>query len=349
MIPPEKQQISSNTPSRASLMQLLYGHRASQAIFVMSNLGLADLLKTGAQHYTELAKATGSHASSLYRLLRYLVSLGVLVEAENGHFSLTAVGEEMETGVRGSESAFARFFAEPWFQEPWTVLLHTVKTGETAFNHVHGMGLFQYLKQHLKASEIFNAAMSEGSKEFSAALTAAYDFSKFKTLVDVGGGQGELLLAILKTNQSLHGILFDRSEVAEGAKKRIELAGFSERCKVVAGDFFDEVPKGFDAYVLRQIVHDWDDTRNLQILANIRRAIAPGGKLLIVESLLPPRTEASLSSQLAVGRDINMMVTTGGQERTESEFRALLDSAGFKLTDIIRTERPDCLIEAIPI
>lgn len=340
---------SGEVSPRTMLIQLLSAHRATQSVFVFAHLGIADLLKNGPQHYTDIAKSTECHAPSIYRLLRYLASLGVVVEAENGVFALTSVGKYLQTGVPASESAFARFFAEPWFQEPWTNLLHSVKTGETAFNFVQGMGLFQYLEQNPSASQIFNAAMTEGSIQSSAAIVAAYDFSRFKTLVDVGGGHGSLLISILMANQTLRGTLFDRSDVAEGAKKQIEMAGLKDRCGVVAGDFFHEVPSGFEAYVLRQIVHDWDNRRNLQILANIRRAIAPGGKLLIVESVLPPRTEVSVLNQLAVGRDVNMMVITGGQERTESEFRVLLDSAGFKMTKIIATEAFDSIVEAIPI
>ncbi len=349
MVSEENRSISGEDSPHVALMQLFHGHRATQAVLVFSNLGIADLLKTGPQHYSKLAQDTGTHAPSLYRLLRYLASLGVIFEAKNGDFALTSVGEQLQTGVPGSESAFARFFAEPWFQEPWTNLLHSIKTGETAFNYVHGVGLFQYLERNPKASEIFNAAMTEGSIQSSAAIVAAYDFSNFKTIVDVGGGHGSLLISILTANQTLHGILFDRNEVINGARKRIESAGLAGRCKVVAGDFFHEVLSGFEAYVLRQIVHDWDNSRNFQILTNIRRAIAPGGKLLIAELLLPPHMDGSPLSQLGFARDINMMVSTGGQERTEGEFRALLDSAGFKLTKIIPTQPPYYLLEAMPI
>ncbi len=332
-----------------TITRLIQGYRVSEAIFVAAKLGIADLIAGGLRNYIELARATDTHPPSLYRLLRYLATLGLLKDDEAGNFALTQVEYHLTTANPYSESSFARLYSEPWFQQPWNNLLYSVKTGETAFHYVHGMELFQYLAQHPEKAAVFNDAMSGGSAHSSKAIVSAYDFSKLGVIVDVGGGHGRLIIEILKANPATQGILFERPEVAEGARKEIEASGLERRCKAIAGDFFKEVTSGGNVYILRQIIHDWDDETCVKILKNIRCAIPPEGKLLLAEAVLPDHMDESLIDQVSTSYDINMLVITGGRERTVNEFRRIFKTAGFELTRIVPTEARDCILEATPV
>ncbi len=323
----------SDVPPRLALFQMMTGHYVSQAIYVAAKLGVADLLSDAPRHYGELAKATGTHAPSLNRLLRLLSSAGVFAEEENGRFALTPVGECLRTGVPGSAHSAALFFAGP-IMRAWSDLLHSVKTGEIAFDRVFGMDAFKYMAQHPEEAAIFNEAMTAASTQTAIGVPTSYDFSSFGTIADVGGGHGVLLTAILKANPALRGVLFELPHVAEGAKKQIAAAGLAGRCEVIAGDFFETVPGGCDAYILKSVIHDWDDARSVAILKNCHRVMTPQGKLLLVEMVLPARMDQSLRSQIVAGSDVNMLVNAGGRERTDAEFSALFDAAGFKLTRI---------------
>ncbi|MBI3300999.1 MAG: methyltransferase [Deltaproteobacteria bacterium] len=321
------------------LLQMMTGYWGSQAIYVAAKLGLADLLKDGPKSGAELAQATRTHAPSLTRLLRALASIGVLAESEDGRFELTPLGACLQSGVPGSVRAAAIMFGETLYRA-WSGLLQSVQTGETAFGHVFGTPIYQYFAQHPEAAAVFNEAMIEMTTQVAAAVVAAYDFSRFGKLVDVGGGYGTLVAAILQATPTLSGVVLDRPQVAEGARKYIEAAGLAGRCAVVGGDFFESVPSGGDAYVLKSIIHAWDDDRSIRILTNCYRVMAGEGPLLLVERVLPARTSHSSAAQAVTLNDLNMLVTSGGHERTEAEFRALFTAAGFTLTRIIATQAP---------
>jgi SAM-dependent methyltransferase len=307
------------------------GHYISHALYVAAKLGIADLLADGPRPYAELAQATGTHEASLHRLLRLLASAGVLVETNAGTFSLTPVGECLRSGVAGSSRSVALLFAGPLMRS-WNELLYSIQTGESAFERVFGMKPFEYMAQHPDEAAIFNEAMTAVSSQTAKGVPVAYDFSAFQMVVDVGGGHGVLLAAILSANPGVSGILFELPHVAEGARKRIAALGLSARCDVVAGDFFESVPAGADAYILKSVIHDWDNEHSVKILRNCHRAMRPSGKLLLVELVLPARVDQSLRSQIGTGSDINMMVNVGGRERTDSDFAELFEAAGFKLT-----------------
>jgi hypothetical protein len=324
-------------PPRLALFQLVTGHYVSFALYVAAKLGIADLLAHGPKAYDELAKACAAHAPSLRRLLRLLASAGVFAEQADGRFALTPVGEWLRSDLPGSQRDTALLFAGPMMRS-WGELLHSVQTGETAIERAFGMDAFKYMAAHPEDAAVFNRAMTAVSTQVSIAVAAAYDFSPFRKLVDVGGGHGVLLTTILKANPMLHGVVFDLPHVAEGARKPIEAAGLAERCDAVGGDFFAAVPGGADAYILKSVIHDWDDERSLVILRNCQGAMEPHGKLLLVELVLPDHVDQSPKSQIGTGSDVNMLVNAGGRERTDAEFRALFETAGFRLTQIIPLE-----------
>jgi C-methyltransferase len=331
-------------PPQWILFQLVTGHYVSRAIYAAAKLGIADVLKDGPLHYTELAKGCGAHAPSLYRLMLLLTSAGVFEEKEAGCFGLTPVGEYLQTGVPGSRRAQALLLAGRAQQRAWSGLLDVVKTGQTP----SGRSAFQFFAKYPEEGAIFNEGMAAGSAETASAVAAAYDFAPFGTIVDVGGGHGVLLTAILAANPALRGILFDFPHAAEGAEKQMEAAGLRRRCEFAAGDFFERVPGGADAYILKSVIHDWDDTRSVAILRNIHHSMVPHGKLLLVEMTLPARVDQSPMSQIIAGSDVNMMVNVGGRERTAAEFGALLDAAGFRLTRIIPIQGLWSVVEGVP-
>lgn len=328
-----------------TLLELLSGSWVSQSIYVAAKLGIADFLKDGPKTSEELADSVGANGQSLYRVMRALSSVGVFAEMEGGRFSLTPLSALLQTGVPGSLRAWAIMLGEEPYRAAWGALLHTVKTGETAFNRVYSTGRFEYLARHPEAAKTFNEAMIGLTTQAAMAAVAAYDFAGARTIIDVGGGHGILLEAVLKANPHLGGVLFETPTVIEGAKKRLEACGLGGRCKAIGGDFFHSVPSGGDVYTLSAVIHDWDDERSITILKNCHRALGGKGKLLLLELVLPPSNERSFATLM----DINMMVITGGRERTESEYRALLTAASFKLTRIIPTQSPRSLIEGVPV
>jgi ubiquinone/menaquinone biosynthesis C-methylase UbiE len=323
------------------MLQLISGFWISRAIYVAAKLGIADLVKDGPQPVAALAEATGTHAPSLYRVLRALAGVGVFVENQDGRFASTPPAATLQTDAPGSLRAFAMVELGEEHYPAWGALLHSVKTGAIAFDHVFGMNVWQCYAQNPENARTFDDAMSSMTNVINAAIIAAYDFSSIGTVVDVAGGHGNLIASILKANPAMRGILLDVPHVIEGARHRIEAEGLADRCELVAGDFFESVPGGGDAYVLKWIIHDWDDERSVAILKNCRRAMAENGRLLIIEAVIPPGNEPSFGKFM----DLNMLVMTGGRERTEAEFGDLLAAAGFKLTRIVPTQSAMCLIE----
>ena len=332
------------TPA-ATLLHLMTGYRAMQALYVAARLGIADLLKDGARGSEELARATGADARALHRLLRALASLGVFAEDADGRFAPSELGALLRSDVPGSLRAAAIFFGDERNWHAWGKLERSVMSGEP----VRGpRGTQVFLEESARDPEgaaLFNAAMTSLTSAFDAAVTAAYDFSRLGTLVDVGGGQGALISSILAANPALRGILFDIPPVIESARGRIAEAGLAGRCELVAGDFFASVPAGGDAYVLKWVIHDWDDEHSVAILGSCRRAMARDGRLLLVERVVPERVDQSADTQGIVLGDLNMLLWTGGRERTAAEYRALLASGGFTLARIVPTATQLSIIE----
>ena len=325
------------------LFRIATGHWLSQALLVTARLGIADLLKDGPRCAEDLARACGADSGALLRLLRLLTSAGAFREDECGSFALTPVGELM-TAAPGR--ALVQLFAGEMVQHAWKGLLYSVQTGNPAFQHECGVGPVEYLASHPEEAANFDLAMTAATTQTALALAAAYDFPECGTIVDIGGGQGVLIAAILKANPHLRGVLFDLPRVAEGARGWIESAGFGDRCEVVGGDFFESAPGGGDIYLLKHIVHGWDDQRATAILTNVRRAMKPDSRLLVIEGLYPARVDTSPACIGPMLNDMNMLVTNGGRQRSEAEFRGLFDAAGLRLSRIVALRAPASAIEA---
>jgi O-methyltransferase/methyltransferase family protein len=327
----------------ATLLQMLGSYIVSQAIYVAARLGVADHLTDGPKAIKELAESVGAHSGALYRLMCALASIGIFTEVEPQHFALTPIGAGLQTGTPGSLRALALHVGDvKW--EVWGHMFHSVKTGETAFQHVHGMGYFDYLQRHPHKGRIFDEAMTGLVSQSITAVIAAYDFTSFSKVVDVGGGHGALMTAILKASSQTMGVIFDLPSVVERAKKNIEVTELSSRCECIGGDFFISVPTGGDAYIMASIIHDWDDERSITILKNCRRIMSGREKLLLMEMVIPPGDAPFFGKLL----DLEMLVSLGGRERTEVEYRDLLAVSGFQLTRIVPTHALLSIIEASP-
>lgn len=334
----------SEQPPPVAMLHMIQGFWVSRALYVAAKLGIPDLLKDEPKSSADLAQATGTHRPSLYRVLRALDSVGVFAEDDRGRFALTPLGATLRTDVPGSLRYFAIEELGENHYPAWEKVLHSVETGAIAFNQVYGASKWQYMAEHPDEAKIFDAAMSSFSSVVAAAVVAAYDFSSSATVVDIGGGDGTLLTAILKGKPQLRGVLADLPHVAEGARPRFKTEGLADRCEIAAGSFFESVPAG-DTYVLKWIIHDWDDQQSAAILKNCRSAMATNGRVLLVEAVIQPGMATSFSKYM----DLNMLVMTGGRERTEAEYRALLDSAGLRLTRIIPTRTEMSVIEAVQV
>ena len=332
-------------PPEALLLQMSIGQTVSQLIYVAAKLGIADQLKDGPMSIDGLAECVKAHTRSLYRVMRALSSLGIFAEIEHGLFQLTPLADPLRTENPSSLRAWTIMVGELWHRHAWDEILYSVKTGKSAFEHVFGMGTFDYFTRNPEDGAVFNEAMRNLTEGVSSAILAAYDFSKIKKIVDVGGGKGSLLTAILKENLEMQGILYDLPQVVEEARVAIENEGVSNRCELVPGDFFESIPSGGDAYIMKYIIHDWGDDKAMTILQNCRRSMSTRGKLLLAESVIPPGN----APHIGKFADILMLIMEGGFERTEGEFQCLLEASGFKLTNIIETQSPLSVIEAAPV
>ena len=327
------------------LMSLVASAAISQAMAVAAELGVADLLADGPKMAAELARATGCHEPSLQRLMRALVSADLCDEREDGSFALTAMGSLLRSDADNGLGAWVTWWGK--YRWPvWGNLHHSVATGESAA----GMGGvtvgMRELHQDPVAAAIFHRAMSEFTRVVARGLVGCYDFSGIRRIVDVGGGYGEVLAAILLACPAMQGVLFDLPHAMDGARQHLARAGVIERCEFVSGDFFTSVPGGADAYLLKTVLHDWDDAQCARILHNCRKAMPPHGKVLLVEQVMPERIQASLPHRRAAVMDLNMLVMLGGRERTAGEFRELLATAGLLVRGFTRTALDFNVIEA---
>ena len=330
-----------------TLNRLIGGYRVSRAIAVIVVLGIPDLLAGGPRDIDDLAQATETHAGALYRVLRLLAGMGLFEEMAPRQFRLTPLGHGLRTDIPGSMGAMALMHLDSAKWRSWGDLLYSVQTGEMAFPHVHSVEIFEYLRQHPDDATVFQQAMTANTARSGAAITRVYNFSSAERIVDVGGGHGLFLATILQAYPALCGVLFDQPEVVEGASAVLATAGVADRCAIVGGDFFAEVPRGGDIYILRQIIHDWDDERAMLILANCRRAMAPSGKVLVIEAAISDDYQQSLP---VLQLDLEMLVNYGGRQRTEDEYRALFAAAGLRLGKVIPLNDPGqfSIFEALP-
>lgn len=319
------------------LLELISIRRISESIYVAAALGVADLVADGPKSAEALAEATGAHAPSLQRVMRTLVMFDVFAE-DSGRFSLSPMSEFLKAGHEESLRSAALFLGGERGAQIEGLLLHCVRTGETAFQKLFGRetAAFQVLQKDRELAQLFNAMMTAFSMLHMSGLSEAYDFSPIKKIVDVGGGHGKNISEILKQHRQMRGVLFDLPHAFEGGKQTIAQAGLASRCEVVSGDFFTSVPEGGDAYLLSRVIHDWDDDKSVAILKVVRAAIVPDGKLLLLEALL----RLGQRSAYPMLSDLNMLLRTGGCERNEEQYRALYKRAGFELTRTVPTMSP---------
>lgn len=336
---------TNELPAALQMLQFVTGFWMSRAVFVFAKLGIPDLLQSGPKSVEELAQATDTHAPSLYRLLRALASKGVVKTEAGGRFALTPLSELLVTGAPGSVRWFIVSELGQEHYPAWGNLMHSIKTGEIAFDNHFGVDIWGYFAQNPDDAAVFNDSMSGMTAAVNEAIMSRYDFSSFNKVIDVGGGHGGLITSILKQNPQAKGVLFDAGVVIEGARPRLEAAGVADRCEAVAGDFFKAVPAGGDAYVMKWIIHDWEDEKAIRILKNCRTHMQPNGRLIIVDCVVPENDEPDFSKTF----DLNMLVMTGGKERTAAEFEQLLAAAGFKLLRVIPTDLPTSIVEAQPV
>jgi hypothetical protein len=329
----------SQEPTHVEMYGMLNAHVLVQALHVAATLQIADHLAEGPRVIEELADLTSTHAPSLHRLLRMLAGAGVFAETEPGHFGLTPLASTLQTGTPDSVRDWALFIAAPPVWAAWGDLLHSVRKGESAFEHTFEMPMFTYMNDHPELADAYNTWMAKQSELQNGAVMASYDFSASHTVVDVGGGHGATLAAILQSNPEVRGVLFDLPQVVD----KVTLPGtIAQRCKIVAGDMLKSVPVGADAYILKRVLMDWSDEQASHALLNCRNAMVEDGKILVIEPVVPDGNDPSVSKFLDL---IMLALQHGGRVRTESEHRALFEAAGLELVRIIPTSSPLSLIE----
>jgi predicted O-methyltransferase YrrM len=339
-------------PTLATVQRFLAmasGNWVATSLHAAAVLGIADLLADGPRSAAELAQAAQADSDSLRRLLRMLAAHGVFAEREDGRFEQTELSALLRGEAAGSLRSFVLMYGSEVWRLPWGEMVHSVRTGETAFSKVHGAELFEYMKHDGEFAAIFNRAMTEGSARVAAEIVAAYDFSRFGTIVDVGGGQGFLLSAILRAAPVARGVLVDLPHVVESARALIAERGVADRCELVGGSFFESVPADGDAYVLKWIIHDWNDADATRILRAVRAAVPRTGRLIVVDRVLPERVrDGDPLDQIGTLMDLNMLVNVTGRERTEAEFRELFAAAGFTLSSARSTPSGLGVVEGLP-
>ena len=325
-----------------ALTQMMSGFRVTQLIYVAAELGIADLVQDAPKNADELASLVGVDREALCRVMHGLVSIGVFTQQEDGCFAPTPHSYYLQENVPGSLRPRILFWGQEWNQRAWSNALQTVRTGESGFNSAFDMGFFESLAQHPPVARRFDEHIASRTITFANAVIAAYDFSRFDNIVGVGAGYGALIVPILQANPHMRGVIFDLSSASEVARQYIETAGLTERCSVMAGNFFASVPRGGDLYLLSEVIHSYDDDSALVILDNCRQAMAVQGSILLVEKVMTPCNATSFEMAM---QHLTLLLETGGRERTEDEYSALLQAAGFTLTKTIPTESPLSIIE----
>jgi hypothetical protein len=335
--------VSRSLPPHVQLIQMGRAHIVSRTVYAAAKLGLADYLASAPKSAAELAGVLHVHARSLHRLMRTLASLGILTEQPEQRFALTTLGEALKTGAPGSARSVVIFTGAPSSQSGWDNIVYAVQTGRTGFEKAQGMTLFDYLAQSPEDASLFSETMVGIHSQEPPAVSAAYDFSIFKTIIDVGGASGNLLATILADHAGPRGILFDRLHVVKDAPALLGAKGVTDRVVIEPGDFFQSVPTGADVYILSHIIHDWNEDQCITILNNIRKAIKPTGRLLLVEMVLAAGDAPHPGKML----DMVMLTQTGGEERSEAEYGVLLEKAGFRLTRVVPTNSAASIVEAV--
>jgi hypothetical protein len=326
------------------MIGVLAGFWISRSVYVAAKLSVADLLAAGPKTVEQLAIETGSHAPSLYRLLRGLASHGIFREEQHHLFVNTPTSDMLRTDVEGSLRYPLMMTMGGEHYDAWGNMLHAVKTGETAFDAKFGESIWPFFERNPENARIFDQAMTDFTRSVDPALLRAYDFSPFKHVIDIGGGHGAMISAIVKKHAHLRGTVFDQPYVAAQALKALAASGLNGRCNAVGGDFFEAVPAGGDCYTMTFILHDWDEQKSARILLNIRKAIAKHGKLLVIDTVV----QEGNGQDFAKLMDLNMLAMTGGRERTAKEFATLLKAGGFQLTKVIKTDSFFGIVEAVP-
>lgn len=329
----------------AAVRRMIMGLWTTRALYVAAELGIPDLLAAGPQPCEALATSCQANASALYRVMRILAGMGLVVETDPGHFALAPLGQFLRSDVPGSQRALARMLGAPWHWRTFEGVLSSVRTGQPALDGMGGQPLWAFLAEHPDQEQIFDHAMTSFSSVEHDAIREAWDFTTTGTLVDVGGGRGHLLATLLREHPGLRGVLFDRPSVVATKKDAIHDMGLDARCERAGGDFFESVPSGGDAYLIKYVLHNWNDERVDTLLRTCRRAMKPSARLLLVEQIVQPGNSPDPVKLL----DLEMLVLVGGRERTEEEFRRMLAAAGFSLLRVVPTRVPLSILEAAPV
>jgi hypothetical protein len=327
---------------QVELRQLVNGYQVTQAIHVIVELGIPDLLADGPRTTADLAHAVNANQDALYRVLRALAAKGVVQELANRRFELAPMGELLRSDAPQTLAPWAAFVGAAAAWQAWSNLSHSVQTGETAFQFTHGADVWEYRREHPAEGKLFDASMTAQTRAVDKAIVDAYDFWKYPVVADIGGGRGALLAAILLANSRMRGILFDQPHVLTPAPDLLDAAGVADRCDIVAGSFFDSVPMGADAYVLKWIIHDWQDAEAITILGNCRKVMPADGRVLLVERLVEGPNEGPEAKWI----DLQMLVMAGGRERTRGQFEELLAKAGLRLVSVTPTSGTLVVLEA---
>ena len=324
------------------MRNLLMGFVVSRALQVAAELGLADALKNGPKDRDALAREVGADADTMDRLMRTLASFDVFDRLPDGRFANTPRSDFLRSDSPGSMRALACMFGDPPLWQAWVGLEHSVRSGEPAFAHIHGSPVFDYLAEHPDSARRFDEGMVAASRLMNAAIVEAYQWNRFGTLVDVAGGAGSTLAAILGANPDIEGVLFDMPHVIHRGRDYLAQQGVAGRCRTEAGSFFDAIPSGADAYFLKHIIHDWGDEDCLRILRNCKAAMPDHAKLLVCEKVVPPGNEPSVTKIMDL---VMLVLTDGGRERTELEFRELFARAGLRLARVLPTKVDNSILE----
>ena len=338
--------IEQQVPPATIMLELLNSFVVTEPLIVFAELKVADELAKGPRSAQQIAESIGADSGTLGRILRTLESQGVVAKNSEDQYEQSDLSETLRSDISGSMHVFAMMYAQDWYRRPFAALPEAIQNGGVAFENVFGMPAFDYMSQEDQAEgfAIFNKAMTSNSQATEPAIIDAYDFTQFRRIVDVGGGHGALLSAILKSAPDADGVLYDLPGVVSGAGE--VLSSVSDRCEIVPGSFFDGIPDGYDAYVMKLIIHDWSDEQSGQILDNDRAAIPADGTLVLIDGIVPEGDDGKLRKLI----DLHMMALNGGVERTEIEYSELLAASRFKLTRLIPTATGRLsVIEAKPV